>query len=78
MPTVEPVRFGHKPRTESQFDVIDPFAFCVLHVFKRNPPACGDIAQHDGLYHQDWHIEDYPAAVTAFRQAASTMTLAHP
>ena len=37
-----------------------------------------DIAQDDGIYHQDWHIEDYPAAVTAFQQAASTMTLAHP
>lgn len=37
-----------------------------------------DIAQDDGIYHQDWHIEDHPAAVAAFRQAASTMTLAHP
>jgi len=37
-----------------------------------------DIAQDDGIYHQDWHIEDHPAAVAAFRQAASTMTLVHP
>jgi Glycosyl hydrolase family 26 len=37
-----------------------------------------DIAQDDGIYHQDWHIEDHPAAVAAFRQAASAMTLVHP
>jgi glycosyl hydrolase family 26 len=37
-----------------------------------------DIAQDDGIYHQDWHIEDHPAAEAAFRQAASTMTLARP
>jgi Glycosyl hydrolase family 26 len=37
-----------------------------------------DIAQHQGLYHQDWHIEDNPAAVAAFRRDASTLTLARP
>jgi mannan endo-1,4-beta-mannosidase len=37
-----------------------------------------DIAQDDGIYHQDWHIEDNPAAAAAFRRAASTMTLVHP
>ena len=37
-----------------------------------------DIAQEDGVYHQDWHIEDSPAAVTAFRRDASGMTLARP
>jgi hypothetical protein len=37
-----------------------------------------DIAQHDGLYHQDWRIEDNPAAEEAFRRAASTLTLARP
>jgi hypothetical protein len=26
-----------------------------------------DIAQHDGLYHQDWRLDDNPAAVAAFR-----------
>jgi mannan endo-1,4-beta-mannosidase len=35
-----------------------------------------DIAQDDGLYHQDWHIEDNPAAATAFRQRASSLVLA--
>jgi hypothetical protein len=37
-----------------------------------------DIAQDDGIYHQDWHIEDSPAAVTAFRREAASMTLARP
>jgi mannan endo-1,4-beta-mannosidase len=35
-----------------------------------------DIAQDDGLYHQDWRIEDSPAAEAAFRLGASTLTLA--
>jgi hypothetical protein len=37
-----------------------------------------DIAQNQGLYHQDWHIEDNPASVTAFRHAAAALTLARP
>jgi hypothetical protein len=37
-----------------------------------------DIAQHQGTYHQDWHIEDNPAAEAAFRRAASGMTLFQP
>jgi hypothetical protein len=37
-----------------------------------------DIAQHQGTYHQDWHIEDNPAAEAAFRRAASALTLARP
>jgi len=35
-----------------------------------------DIAQNDGLYHQNWRIEDSPAAMAAFRQGASTLKLA--
>ena len=35
-----------------------------------------DIAQHDGLYHQDWHIEDDSAAAAAFRRAAARLSLA--
>jgi hypothetical protein len=35
-----------------------------------------DIAQDDGTYHQDWHIEDSPAAATAFRHGASSLVLA--
>jgi Glycosyl hydrolase family 26 len=37
-----------------------------------------DIAQHNGLYHQDWHIENSPAATSAFRRDAATLTLTHP
>ncbi len=31
-----------------------------------------DIAQHDGLYHQDWRLEDNKAALAAFRRGART------
>jgi len=37
-----------------------------------------DIAQHQGIYHQDWHIENSPAAETAFRRGASALTLVRP
>jgi hypothetical protein len=37
-----------------------------------------DISQDDGLYHQDWHLEGNPAAVTAFRRAAAGLKLARP
>jgi hypothetical protein len=35
-----------------------------------------DIAQDDGPYHQDWRIENSPAAEAAFRSGASTLVLA--
>jgi hypothetical protein len=35
-----------------------------------------DIAQDDGLYHQNWRIENSPAAEAAFREGASTLKLA--
>jgi hypothetical protein len=37
-----------------------------------------DIAQHNGIYHQDWHIEDDHAAVSAFRHAVARLPLARP
>jgi hypothetical protein len=37
-----------------------------------------DIAQNQGIYHQDWRIEDSPQAAAAFRQGASTLRLAQP
>ena len=37
-----------------------------------------DIAQHQGIYHQDWRIEDSQAAAAAFRRGASSLTLARP
>jgi mannan endo-1,4-beta-mannosidase len=37
-----------------------------------------DIAQHDGVYHQNWHVEDNPAAEAAFRRSLSVLTLTRP
>jgi hypothetical protein len=37
-----------------------------------------DIAQHNGIYHQDWRIEDNPLAEAAFRRGASALDLADP
>jgi hypothetical protein len=37
-----------------------------------------DITQHDGVYHQDWRIEDDPQAAAAFRRGAAALTLARP
>jgi hypothetical protein len=37
-----------------------------------------DITQHQGTYHQDWRIEDNPAAEAAFRRGASGLNLVHP
>jgi len=37
-----------------------------------------DIAQDQGIYHQDWHIENNPSAETAFRRDASALTLVRP
>jgi mannan endo-1,4-beta-mannosidase len=37
-----------------------------------------DIAQHQGIYHQDWRIEDSRAATAAFRRSASSLALARP
>jgi Glycosyl hydrolase family 26 len=37
-----------------------------------------DIAQHNGVFHQDWRIEDNQAAETAFRRGASALNLTRP
>ena len=37
-----------------------------------------DIAQHQGIYHQDWRIEDNRAATTAFRRSAASLKLVRP
>jgi hypothetical protein len=37
-----------------------------------------DITQHQGVYHQDWRLEDSPSAVAAFRRGASAMSLVQP
>ena len=37
-----------------------------------------DFEQHQGIYHQDWRIEDNPAAEAAFRRSVPMLTLARP
>jgi hypothetical protein len=37
-----------------------------------------DIPQNNGIYHQDWHIENSRAAQAAFSRGASALTLACP
>jgi hypothetical protein len=37
-----------------------------------------DIAQHQGIYHQNWYIENSPSAETAFRRDASALKLTNP
>ena len=37
-----------------------------------------DIEQHQGIYHQDWRIEDDLAAEAAFRRSVSALALARP
>jgi Glycosyl hydrolase family 26 len=57
-----------------------PGLFAGVHEYRALGLVWFDIAQHDGLYHQDWRIEDNPAAEAAFRAGASTLTLVlvHP
>jgi Glycosyl hydrolase family 26 len=55
-----------------------PDLFAGLHQFGLLGLVWFDIAQNDGLYHQDWHIHDSPAAEMAFRHGASGLTLRRP
>jgi hypothetical protein len=50
--------------------------FAGMHKYQTIGLVWFDIAQHDGLYHQDWRIESSPAAEAAFRLGASSLTLA--
>jgi mannan endo-1,4-beta-mannosidase len=52
--------------------------FAGMHEYQTLGLVWFDIAQHQGIYHQDWRIEDQSAAETAFRAAASGLTLARP
>jgi hypothetical protein len=54
-----------------------PGLFAGVHQYQMLGLVWFDIAQDDGLYHQDWHIEDSTAAAeAAFRLGASTLKLA--
>jgi hypothetical protein len=50
--------------------------FWGMHQFGTLGLVWFDIAQSDGLYHQDWRIENSPTAQAAFRRGASTLKLA--
>jgi mannan endo-1,4-beta-mannosidase len=52
-----------------------PGLFAGVHQYQILGLVWFDIAQDDGLYHQNWRIENSPAATAAFRRGASTMKL---
>ena len=52
-----------------------PDLFAGMHEYGTLGLVWFDIPQHQGLYHQDWHIEHNPGAATAFRRGASALTL---
>jgi len=53
-----------------------PGLFAGVHQYQILGLVWFDIAQDDGPYHQDWRIENSPAAEAAFRSGASTLVLA--
>jgi Glycosyl hydrolase family 26 len=55
-----------------------PDLFAGMHHYGTLGLVWFDIAQDQGTYHQDWHIEDNPAAEAAFRRGASGLNLVHP
>jgi hypothetical protein len=83
--TIGQVRvFAHKPvllsetavgPTASQSKKI-PNLFAGMRALQAIGLVWFDIEQHDGLYHQDWRIENSPAAEAALRRGASSLTLA--
>jgi hypothetical protein len=52
--------------------------FAGMHQYQTLGLVWFDIAQHQGIYHQDWRIENSPAAEAAFRLHASALPLAQP
>jgi mannan endo-1,4-beta-mannosidase len=52
--------------------------FAGLHQYGTLGLVWFDRAQHNGIYQQDWRLEDSPAAAAAFRQGAATLTLTRP
>jgi hypothetical protein len=53
-----------------------PGLFAGVHQYQMLGLVWFDISQDAGLYHQNWRIEDSPAAKAAFRLGALTLTLA--
>jgi mannan endo-1,4-beta-mannosidase len=54
-----------------------PGLFAGMRLYQTLGLVWFDIAQSNGVYHQDWRIEDSPAAEAAFRRGAATLKLAH-
>jgi len=52
--------------------------FAGMHQYKTLGLVWFDEAQHDGIDHQDWRIEDNPVAETAFRLGIAGLTLTRP
>lgn len=52
--------------------------FAGMHRYRTLGLVWFDIEQHQGIYHQDWRIEDNPAAEAAFRRGVSALALARP
>jgi len=84
--TIAQVRaFTHKPVLLSETAVGPeadqaakiPGLFAGMRLYQTLGLVWFDIAQHQGIYHQDWRVEDHQAAETAFRRAAAALTLAH-
>jgi mannan endo-1,4-beta-mannosidase len=55
-----------------------PGLFAGMRQYKTLGLVWFDITQDAGIYHQNWRIEDSPAAEAAFRLGASSLTLVHP
>jgi hypothetical protein len=59
---------GTTPNRESQIDAL----FAGVRAERLAGVVWFDEAQHGGLYHQDWRLEDDPAALAAFTAAVAT------
>lgn len=55
-----------------------PDLFAGMHEYGTLGLVWFDIAQDQGVYHQDWRIEDNPDAEKAFKQGVSALTLTRP
>ena len=85
--TIDQVRaFTHKPMLLSE-TAVGPRAgqfvkigdlFAGMHQYGTLGLVWLDEAQDSGIFHQDWRLEDSPAAEAAFQLGASALTLARP
>jgi Glycosyl hydrolase family 26 len=64
------------PLAGQYLGILDLFAG--MHKYKTLGLVWFDKKQHDGIYHQDWRVEDDQLALRAFRYGISGLTLAPP